>query len=122
MAEDLADRVNQIDFLVPSRQLRRDLRRYLFRLHHRTDDLRELDGDALPASLYFQPRIGGGRNWLEHGGPVGRLRTALRPPYTQSCPRKRPEHRQQALEPCHPARSVRQMPLPFSLNATSSTR
>ena len=122
VAEDLADRVDQVDFLVAPRQLGRDLGRFLFRLQHRADDVGELGGGALPASLYLEPGIGGGGNRLEHGGPVGSLRTAFATQQTQRCPRKRREHRQQTLEPCHPARSVRQMPLPFSLNATSSTR
>ena len=43
-------------------------------------------------------------------------------PQSQSRSGKCREHRKEALESSHPARRVRQMPLPFSLNATSSTR
>src|SRR5205085_6292319 len=46
-----------------------------------------------------------------------------RPPQAERRTRQRRENGQQAFESAYaPARRVRQMPLPFSLNATSSTR
>src|SRR5439155_20814671 len=120
-------------------------------LHHRPNDLGELDGALFPFALYFEPGVMDGGDRLEPRGTVGSVEPAatiggrsparlvptfaqasdhakqpptgrLCTPQAKSCPGKRREHRQQALEPCHPARSVRDMPLPFSLNATSSTR
>ena len=76
VAEDLADRVDQIDFLVPPRQLGRDLAGLLLGLHHRPNDLGELDGALFPFALYFEPGVMDGGDRLEPRGTVGSVEPA----------------------------------------------
>jgi hypothetical protein len=56
VTENLADRVDQIDFLVPAGELCSDLAGLFFRAHDGTDDLGDLDGALLSAS-HLEPRI-----------------------------------------------------------------
>ena len=75
MTEDFADRIDQIDFLIPARQLGGDLAGFFFGAHHGTDHFRELD--RLPLATAIRPDLEPGirhrRNRLKPGGTVGSL-------------------------------------------------
>src|SRR2546429_244437 len=154
MTEDFADRVDQVDFLIPPRQLGRDLAGFVFGPHHGADHLSQLD--RLPLAACFRPDLEPGvrhrGDRLEPGGAIRRLERSAavwcgcparllatfaetatdleqtaawraRPPEAKRRTGQRRQDGQQAFESAYaPARSVRQMPLPFSLNATSSTK
>ena len=154
MTEDFADRVDQVDFLIPPRQLGGDLAGFFFGAHHGADHFSQLD--RLPLAACFrpdlEPGVGHRGDRLEPGRAIGRLERSAavwcgcparlfatfpetatdleqtaawrpRPPQAERGTGQRRQDGQQAFESAYaPARSVRQMPLPFSLNATSSTK
>src|SRR5256886_14117769 len=75
MTEDFADRVDQVDFLIPPRQLGRDLAGFIFGTHHGADHLSQLD--RLPLAACFRPELEPGvrhrGDRLEPGGVITRL-------------------------------------------------
>src|SRR5213078_139856 len=131
VAEDLADGIDQVDLLVALGQLGSDLRGIALGGEHGTDDLGELLNHSrtcprgrrladCPVRDLQRPPVHLG----DRHQPCRRVGGVGCPGLAEAQPRPGEplEQREQPLDAGHPARSVRHTELPFSLNATWSTR